>query len=386
MKVVVVSPRFPYPLEKGDKLRLYHQLKLLSEKCEIILISLTEFDIGNEHLKTVSDFASKIHVFKLDRFGIITRLLLGVFSTKPFQVLYFFDKKIKKKVEKIIQEEKPDVIYNQLIRTAEYTKTINSFKVLDYMDSFSTGMKKRQLNSSFPLNILWKMEYQRLKNYESYIFNYFDRHSIISNQDRLAFKKSINYRIKIIPNGVDVEFFKIFNSPKKYDLVFVGNMGYYPNVTAAIFLVEKILPIVKQKYPSIKILLAGARPDKKVLALESENVKISGWIEDIRTAYDESKIFIAPIFAGIGQQNKILEAMSMQMPVITSSTVNAAIGGNNGKNLLLADTPEEFAKQIFNLLEDTDFSDSLGQAGRKFVENKYSWQYQFKKLFKLFKK
>ncbi len=386
MKVVVISPRFPYPLEKGDKLRLYHQLKLLSEKCEIILISLTEFDIEDEYLKPVSDFASKIYIFKLSKFGIITRLLLGVFSTKPFQVLYFFDKKIKKKIEKIIQEEKPDVIYNQLIRTAEYTKTINRFKVLDYMDSFSTGMKKRQLNSNFPLNILWKMEYQRLKSYESYIFNYFDKHSIISDQDRLAFNKSINHSIKIIPNGVDIDFFKTSHSPKKYDLVFVGNMGYYPNVTAAIFLVENILPILKQKYPDIKIMLAGARPDKRVLALASENVKISGWIEDIRTAYDESKIFIAPIFTGIGQQNKILEAMSMQMPVITSSTVNAAIGGNNGKDLLLADTPEEFAEQIFNLLEDTDFSDSLGQAGRKFVENKYSWQYQLEKLFKLFKK
>ncbi len=386
MKVVVISPRFPYPLEKGDKLRLYHQLKLLSEKCEIILVSLTEVDIEDAHFKNISAFVSKIHIFRLSKLGIIKRLLLGAFNTKPFQVLYFFDKNIKRKIERIIQDEKPDVIYNQLIRTTEYTKSINGFKVLDYMDSFSTGMKKRQLNSSFPLRILWKMEYKRLKNYESYIFNYFNRHSIISDQDRLAFNKYINDSIEVIPNGVDVEFFKTTNSPKKYDLVFVGNMGYYPNVTAAIFLVKKILPILKQKYPDIKIMLAGARPDKKVLALESENVKISGWVEDIRTAYDESKIFIAPIFAGIGQQNKILEAMSMQIPVITSSTVNAAIGGKSGENLLLADTAEEFAKHIFNLLENNDFSNRLGESGREFVENKYSWKYQFQKLFKLFEK
>ncbi len=386
MKVVVVSPRFPYPLEKGDKLRLYHQLKLLSEKCEIILISLTEIDVGDSHLQHILQFVSKVHIFRLSKAGIVKRLLLGAFSSKPFQVLYFFDKNIKSKIEKIIATENPDAIYNQLIRTTEYTKGISGFKVLDYMDSFSTGMKKRMLNSSFPLRYLWKMEYNRLKSYELNIFNNYDRHSIISNQDRESFNESVRDKIKVIPNGVDIDYFTSKSSEKKYDIVFVGNMGYYPNVVAANYLAKEIIPKVKSKYPKIKVLLAGARPDKKVLALASENIEISGWIEDIRVAYEESKVFVAPIFSGIGQQNKILEAMSMKIPVITSHTVNSAIGAKSEKEILLADESEEFVEHICNLLEDEDLAQELGERGRRFIEMRFSWSHQFEKLFKLFLK
>jgi len=386
VKIVVISPRFPYPLEKGDKLRLYHQLKVLSKHHEIVLMSLSDVDVKVEDINHLESFVSKVYVFRLSKIKIIARLLLGVFSSKPFQVLYFTDNQIKKEINLLIEKEKPDFILNQLIRTAEYSKDLGFDKVLDYMDSFSQGMKKRQGNSSFPFSYIYNLEYKRLVKYETDIFKYFDRHMIISEQDKNAFDSTIRQDIKVVPNGVDMSFFYPKDYKKKYTISFIGNMGYRPNIIASEFLIKEIYPRLKKDYNDLRILLAGARPHSRVKALANKEVFVSGWLEDIREAYGESKIFVAPLFTGIGQQNKILEAMSMEIPVITTTGVNNAIGAKDGEEILIADDAEEFVKQINRLINDAVFASKLGSNGRKFVKDNYSWDYQGQKVLNLFRK
>jgi len=386
VKIVVISPRLPYPLEKGDKLRLYHQLKVLAKKHEIVLISLSDVDVNTMDIEHLKSFVSDIHVFKLSRLKIALRLMFGVFSDLPFQVLYFFNRKIKKEIHSIIKSVKPDFIYNQLLRTAEYTKDIESFKIIDYMDSFSQGMKKRLGNSSFPFSFIYNLEYKRLKAYETKVFSYFDKHLIISEQDRNSFAPSIKDRINVMPNGVDIDFFSPGEYAKVYDIGFVGNMGYRPNIIASEFLIKEVYPLLKNYYNNIRIVLAGARPHNRVKSLESGDVIVTGWVEDIRKPYGETKIFVAPIFTGIGQQNKILEAMSMQIPVITTSGVNNAIGAKSGSELLIADNAKSFADHIIFLLENNQFAHDLGIKGRDFVKKNYSWDYQGKKVLELFSK
>lgn len=386
MKIIVISPRFPYPLEKGDKLRLYHQLRFLSKYFEIVLVSLTDTKIDEAHKKHIETFVSKIHIFQLSKLRILFRLFKGIFSSKPFQVLYFFDKSIKSKIDKIFKIEKPDFVFNQLIRTAEYSKDFESIKIIDYMDSFSQGMKKRLGNSSFPFNMIYKSEYKRLKKYEKDIFPFFDKHCIISDQDRLTFHPTINDKISVIPNGVDIDFFNYISKEKKFDISFIGNMGYRPNIIASEYLVKHIYPKIKSLIPNIKIIIAGARPHYRVRSLENDDINVSGWFEDIRDAYGESKIFVAPIFTGIGQQNKILEAMSMQIPVITTPGVNEAIGANSGSEVLIAETEKEFVEHIRFLLNNPGFAEEMGENERNFVKINYSWEYQVQKLLNLFSK
>ncbi len=386
MKIVVISPRFPYPLEKGDKLRLYHQLKVLSKHHEIVLMSLSDVDVKVEDINHLESFVSKVYVFRLSKIKIIARLLLGVFSSKPFQVLYFTDNQIKKEINLLIEKEKPDFILNQLIRTAEYSKDLGFDKVLDYMDSFSQGMKKRQGNSSFPFSYIYNLEHKRLVKYETDIFKFFDRHMIISEQDKNAFDSTIRQDIKVVPNGVDMSFFYPKDYKKKYTISFIGNMGYRPNIIASEFLIKEIYPKLKKDYNDLRILLAGARPHSRVKALANKEVFVSGWLEDIREAYGESKIFVAPLFTGIGQQNKILEAMSMEIPVITTTGVNNAIGAKDGEEILIADDAEEFVRQINRLINDSVFASKMGSNGRKFVKDNYSWDYQGQKVLNLFRK
>lgn len=385
MKIIVISPRFPYPLEKGDKLRLYYHIKHLSFEHQVVLISLYDNEVKNEDIEHIREFVSELYLFKLSKLTIAKNLLKAFFSKLPFQVHYFFDKAIKKDIDDIIKKENPDIIYNQLIRTAEYTKYLDYFKVIDYMDSFSEGMRKRIKTSFFPFNILYKEEYKRLKRYESDIFAYFQKHLIISEQDKNIFEKKIREKLIILPNGVNTQYFSPMRVNKKYDIGFVGNMGYRPNILATVFLANSILPALKKENKNIKVLIAGARPAWRVKKLQDKNIDVSGWIEDIRVAYSEIKVFVSPIFTGIGQQNKILEAMAMEIPVITTSTVNNAIGAEDGKNILIADNKDEFYYSIAKILHDPILAQSIGDEARQFILENYNWDIQKENILKIFK-
>ena len=380
MKLVVLTSRIPYPLEKGDKLRIFHQLKHLSQTHEICLICLND---KSEKIDTsvLEDLVSEFHIVTLTKWKIPFRMFFALFHQLPFQVTYFLEWKNKKVIDSIIQNFKADHIYCQLIRTTEYVKDLFQFeKTIDYMDAFSAAAMRRAETEKGLRKIFWKVEFSRVKNYERGIFDYFKHHSIISHQDRNLLAIPSNKNIEIVPNGVDTSYFKNLTLPKKYDLVFAGNMNYPPNITAAIFLVEEILPKLLSQFPNITVLIAGANPSSDVQKLASENVTVSGWMNDIREAYCESRLFIAPMFIGAGMQNKILEAMSSELPVVTTSLAAEAFPEKKISKLIEANTAFEFAKaiQYYLLNEATQLSD--GKNNRQYVEEKYSWKISNQKL------
>jgi glycosyltransferase involved in cell wall biosynthesis len=167
---------------------------------------------------------------------------------------------------------------------------------------------------------------------------------------------------------------------KIHDIAFIGNMGYVPNVEGARYLVQELLPKLIKKYPNIKILIAGARPTALVQSFSSKNVTVTGWVEDIRIAYASANIFVAPLFLGSGQQNKILEAMSMEVPCITTNLVNNAIGAKDDSAIILADDANAFVKKIESLLDNPTEIQRIGIAGKEFVKDNYSWEHYVKPL------
>lgn len=380
MKLVVLTSRIPYPLEKGDKLRIFHQIKHLAKSHEICLICLNE---SSEEIDTsvLQELVAELHIVPLAKWKIPFRLFFALFHNLPFQVEYFFERKNKKKVEAIIQQFQPDHIYCQLIRTSEYVKDLFQFdKTIDYMDAFSAAaMRRAQTEKGFK-KIFWKIENERVKKYERSIYDYFNHHSIITEQDRKLLAIPSNKNISIVPNGVDTTFFKNNHSSKKHDIVFAGNMNYPPNIAAAIFLVEEILPKLLGQFPHLKILVAGANPSAEVQNLASENVTVSGWMNDIREAYCESCIFVAPMFIGAGMQNKILEAMSCELPVITTTLASEAFKEKNNSNILDANSSFEFAKAIQYYLLNETAQVADGKKNRIYVEEKYSWKISNQKL------
>jgi glycosyltransferase involved in cell wall biosynthesis len=204
--------------------------------------------------------------------------------------------------------------------------------------------------------------------------NWFQNRFIISEPDRTYLQSFGLGRLNLLQNGVDLEKFKRSAPiPQKFDIAFVGNMGYYPNVQAAKYLVKKLAGKIKENYPALKILIAGANPSRSVLALSNEWIKVSGFMEDIREAYQSAKVFVAPIFTGSGLQNKILEAMAMELPCITTSVVNESIKAP--KHLIgIADDVDSFVTQILYHLQNPEEAMHIGKSGRAFVADHFSWQ------------
>lgn len=380
MKIFVLLPRFPFPLEKGDKLRAYNQMKYLSKNHEIHLCALSDISIESNHIKPIESFCKSVHIVKLNRIPIFFNLLWAFFSGKPLQVGYFFNRKAKRKIHKLISAIQPDHIYCQLVRVAEYVRDIDISKTLDYQDVFSKGVERRMQTSPFYLKPVLKLEYKRLLKYEYEVFSWFNHKTIISKPDRDFIPHPEKDKIEIVINGVDTEFFKPIPIDKEYDLVFIGNMGYPPNVNAAEYLVKEILPIVRQTKPDIKLVLAGAKPHPAVLSLKSKNVHVTGWVEDIRECYAKAKIFIAPMQIGTGLQNKLLEAMAMKIPSITSPLANFALEAKNGEEILVGNSPREYADYIIQLLDNTDLMDTIANNGYSFVHSNYNWDAATKKL------
>ena len=383
MKIFVLLPRFPYPLEKGDKLRAYNQLKYLSKNNEIHLCALSDISVHPEYVKAVESFCKSVHYIRLSHVSIFFNLLWALFAGKPLQVGYFYSTKAKKKVDQLISEIKPDHIYCQLIRVAEYVKDIDIHKTLDYQDVFSKGVERRIHSAPFYLKPILKLEYKRLLKYEKEVFSWFDNKTIISIPDRDYIPHPEKDKIEIVINGVDTDFFRPLSIEKEYDLVFIGNMGYPPNVNASEYLVKEILPILLKTKPNIQLVLAGATPHPSVLALKGKNVHVTGWVEDIRECYAKARIFIAPMQIGTGLQNKLLEAMAMKIPSVTSPLANFALEAINGKEILIGDSPHEYANLIMQLLDDEVLANNIAENGYLFVHRNYDWDAATEKLEKL---
>ena len=380
MKLVVLTSRIPYPLEKGDKLRIFHQIKHLAKSHEICLICLNE---SSEEIDTsvLNELVTELHIIPLAKWKIPFRLFFAIFHNLPFQVEYFLERKNKKKIETIIQDFNPNHIYCQLIRTSEYVKNLFQFdKTLDYMDAFSAAAMRRAKTEKGFRKLFWKIENERVKKYERSIYDYFNQHSIITEQDRNLLAIPSNKKISIVPNGVDTGHFENSHISKKYDIVFAGNMNYPPNIAAAIFLVEEILPKLKSQFPSVTVLIAGTNPSTEVQNLANDGVTVSGWMNDIREAYCESRVFVAPMFIGAGMQNKILEAMSSELPVITTTLAAEAFKEKNHSNIIEANSNFEFAKAIQYYLLNEGAQVSDGKKNRIYVEEKYSWKISNLKL------
>ncbi|MES2628712.1 MAG: glycosyltransferase [Bacteroidota bacterium] len=387
MKLFVLLSRVPYPLEKGDKLRAYHQLKLLHEKHEIFLCCLnfgrTEPD-AEEKLKEISTHQA---IINLDFLLLPFFMLLALFSRKPLQVGYFFQWSAMIRIRKLIAAWQPDHIYAQLLRTAEYVKDLHHIpKTIDYQDCFSAGTARREKRSSWLTRPIWASEKRRLKYYEYICFEYFENKTIISRQDRDAIPHHLNKDIVIVSNGVDLKGFTPLHIPRTTDLLFTGNMSYPPNVASVLYLVEKILPEIRKSIPAVTLTICGAEPAKAVRDLASDRVIVTGWVKDISAVYHTTRLFIAPMQMGAGLQNKLLEAMACGVPCITSALAANALLESPDEVLLIGHSPEDYAQKVVNLLSNADEMEALAQKGRKFVMENYTWEQAVKPLEELFEK
>lgn len=375
MKIFYLTPRVPFPIDKGDKLRAYHQIKHLSEMHEIFLYAIDENAIHNAKDSPLQDFCKGMKIFQLSRIKILRNLVNGVFKSVPFQTSYYYSKEIADDIKIEIKKFQPDVILCQLIRAAKFVEDINDIpKVIDYVDVISKGLERRINKSNLLMKFLLKWEYKRAVKYEKRVAEIFDAQIIITDEDKSLLQFKDKNKVNIIPNGIDFEFFQPVEHPKEYDLFFSGNLSYPPNIDAAEFLVKEIMPIVWKTNPNAKVLIAGASPKKRVLSLASNNIHVNGWTDDIRDYYKTARIFIAPLQIGTGLQNKLLQAMAMKMPCVVSELTQKGVSQEKCDFMLVANEPEEYAEHVNTLLNNSKAEKEISEKGFNYVKHNYEWK------------
>lgn len=373
MKILVVTPRFPHPLDKGDKLRAFHHIRLLSKDHEIILCALSEKAVSGDSRTALRPWCRRIEVLPFSPGSGRRAGVRAIVRGLPYQVGYFTHPEAVTRVRAVFDEEKPDLVYCQLVRTAEYVKDLRCPNVLDYMDAFSSGMAQRATVGGPWARGAHALEHRLLARYEKRVFDRFGAHLIISQRDRAALPVPQKESVRVVPNGVDCAVFAARETDIRWDLLFVGNMAYPPNVRAAATLVSEILPRIRTRRPETRVLIAGANPSAAVQRLAGDGVEVSGWVDDVAQCYAQSRLFVAPMEIGTGMQNKLLQAMAMGLPCVTTPLAAEALDRCAGVMQVYSD-PEQMALGAADLLERPDECQRLGREGREIVVSHSQWE------------
>ena len=386
MKILFIANRFPYPPFRGDKLKIYNLCKRLSEKNEVHLITFTEQKSDLQYLDKLSPIFKRMEIVHLPKLQSLFYSALGLFQKLPLQVQYFKSNEFASRLKQLLAEEKYDAIHVQHIRMAQYAIPYKQyFRILDLPDAFSLYWQRRkEVPRSLLSRMLDNIESKRVIKYEEYVLNEFNLNLVCSQEDQEFLIKTHHVsNIELLPNGVDTQQFK----PGKHDyshnetLLFTGNMDYDPNVDAVVYFVDEILPTIVNAFPNVKFVIAGQRPIDKVKALDNgKNVFVTGFIPDLSETYNSASVVVAPLRFGAGTQNKVLEAMSMGIPVVCSNIGFKGLGINDGEGAFMRLGASDFAEQVIKLLSDEALRNTTGKKGIDVIEKSFTWETISEKL------
>lgn len=302
----------------------------------------------------------------------------SLLTLDPLQVSYYYSNKMHERIAKITSTEKFDLIYFHLISSAQYLKSVkdeSALKVIDFTDAVSLYLSRYVKVLKNPIKkIVFYYEYKSISRYEK-IAREFDTLFICSNNDKdFLERRKIHDNIQILLNGFDSDSFKSEKiEPEKDRIIFSGNMPYFPNKDAVLYFVNEIFPLVLKKKPNAKFYIVGQQPPKEILALQSDNIFVTGFVEDIRKEYLLSQINVAPIRFGAGTLNKIIESLALGIPTVATSLSIQGFPDELKKYIFTADTPETFANVILKILDNPNIRNEMTAASEK-VFSMLNWE------------
>lgn len=390
MNILFISHKVPYPPDKGEKIRAFQFIKHLSRESRIFLYSLCDNRNDLKHKDKLKEYCSSVNIYCLSTFFSSLRAVFYLFTKYPFTFAFFFSYRMKRDVKKFIRNQRIDVIFVYCSSMAQYALDFKTkcSKIIDFVDIDSDKWKDYAHFSKFPFSLIYALEASRLKTWERRINKIFDA-SIVTTEkekERLGIISLSNAeKVKVIVNGVDFEYFKPrLNSIVNNAVIFTGQMDYFPNVDAVKYFCVDILPLIKKSIPDIKFYVVGRNPPAALKKICKEVVMV-GFTEDIREYLAKASIYVAPFRIAHGIQNKILEAMAFGLPVVTTGKISESIKAIPEKEILVGDTPEEFAQKVIELLQNKQKRDLISRNAQEFVKKNHDWENNLLELEKILK-
>ena len=387
MKVLFISTKGPLPTNDGHCLRTYNLLRQVSQKHEIYLFSFVKYSEEYDHIDEFKGLCKHIEYFSLGEnyssFRNVLSLALNVFSNKPFVAQKYDTHEMRDSIKNLLSHEDIDLVHLDMLPLYCYQDLFSGIPIFLNQHNIESALLLRQAEAESNIfrKYFFSIQQQRLEKFEKKALGGVDQVAVCSQQDlQLAKQYAPSANVKVIPNGVDLDFFQ---STGTFDeepdtLVFVGGLNWYPNRDGMEWFDREILPEIIALKPSIKIHLIGR--SEKINWVHSDHFVEHGFVDDIRPYLERAAVFIVPLRVGGGTRLKILDAMGMGKAIVSTSIGAEGLGVENGEELILADLASVFAINVVNLIENRKERRQLSLCARKFVLSTYKWEIIGKKI------
>ncbi|MBB5208444.1 glycosyltransferase family 4 protein [Chiayiivirga flava] len=375
MRVLFATNRLPGALTRGDQLRAFEHIRHLSRRHAITLLCFDRAAPDATALAALRPHCEGVLLAPRGLPGMLARGAAALFGGRPLQVALHDGVPRTVDLPRLCATSRFDLAHVQLARLGGLVRRLAPLPcVVDLVDALSLNMLRRATYDRSPLRHAARLEAARLARFERVVCAQARAATVCSVADRAAIGAPAN--LHLVGNGVDPQAFA-FRAPERRAarIVFVGNLGYFPNVDAAVWFATQVLPAVRARVPEATLQLVGARPAAALarLARECAGVELVGAVPDVLPHLHSAAVAAVPLRAGSGQQLKLLEAMAAGTPVVATSPSAAAIDARDGVHLRAADDAAAMADAVVQLLGDADLRMRLAGAARAHVEACWTW-------------
>lgn len=383
--LVFLTQRIPYPPIKGEKIRPLQILKYLGRFFDVYLGCLIDDPQDGQYIPAVRALCADAHFAMLDRRRARIACLRGLLTGEALSVTFYRDRGLAEWVRRVLRDVRPDAIFICSSNMAPYVLDCRGGErvcLVDLADVDSEKWRAYAETGSVPMRWVHRREWRRVAALEARIAGECDWSTFVSAEEAALFAAlhpAQADKIRDVGSGVDHVYFdpaRGFAAPYATDrpnFVFTGTMDYPPNVDAVQWFADAMLPLVRQSAPDAQFHIVGSNPSSEVRALTARaGVVVTGRVPDVRPYLAYATAGVAPMRVARGIQNKVLEAMAMARPVVVTRDALTGIDAAPGRELLLADTPADFAALCLRCVDDATAA-TIGIAARRRIVRDFVW-------------
>jgi sugar transferase (PEP-CTERM/EpsH1 system associated) len=383
MKILFVVPHVPSRL-RG---RAFNFIRRLSGQHEVAVLCVATNDSDYQAVAELKRYCQAVEVFEVPLWRSFWNCLVGVFSSNALRSAYFYSPCLRQRLTQKVGLGEADLVHAEHLKSVAMVEDVAGRVpiVFDSVDCSSMFEARRTKVIRDPLlKLFFWTEGKKMGRTEARTAKRFDRVVISSAVDRGCYPVSPQERegIRVVPNGVDLEYFHFQQYEAQRDaVVLCANLAYFPNEDAALYFARSVWPGLLARRPNLRLEIVGSKPPRSVRRLDGkDNIRVIASVPDVRPYLGRAWVALCPVRVQAGTQFKILEAMALGIPVVATRICCPGLGVEPGKHLLAADTPEEFASAVELLLDNPTLRANMIQAGRKYVEQQQNWDHSVEKL------
>jgi sugar transferase (PEP-CTERM/EpsH1 system associated) len=385
VKILYVCHRFPFPPKRGGKIRPFNMIRHFTARGhEVTVCSLARSPSEAEEGGGISDHCARFEMATVWNPVQVLRMVARLPLATPSSMGFFYSRELKGRIDRLLETEDFGLIFVHCSSVAQYVEHVRDTpKILDFGDMDSCKWLEYARYKPFPLSLGYRLEGAKMAAEEKRLARKFD---LCTATTRAEWETLESYGAARdtgwFPNGVDAEFFKPDGGGYDPDtLSFIGRMDYYPNQECMFRFCRETWPLIRAERPEAKLLIVGADPSPAVRALgECPGVTVTGSVPDVRPYVLGSAAMVAPLAIARGTQNKILEAMAMGVPVVTSPAAAGGVDAEGGVHFLVADSPRDFARACLDLMGNPLLRTRLSRRGRARMLSHHDWNASMARL------